>query len=273
MISDTLFRQMKFAGKYLSLIASFGLLALSVTGQVKKAPRPVKTTPTPTAAEPQPSPTPVSPKKNERPSDNGQQKAISDKGYKPTYFYEFTRPGFITSHILIEHDANGKGKMSYEKQDLGGTLTDDFQLTAATMKNINDALNRLNFLDSTENYQYEKDFSNLGNIVFRLVRDGRERSVKYNWTTNKDARSLMDEYRKISTEVEWRAEFEMSRQNQPLESPRLLDALDTYLRLGEISDPPHLIPMLKEISNDERLPLITRNHATRLIARIEKPTK
>lgn len=65
----------------------------------------------------------------------------------------------------------------------------------------------------------------------------------------------------------------VTRENQPLEAPRMIDALDSYLRRGEISDPPHLLPFIKEISEDERLPLIARNHAARLLKQIEKTKK
>jgi hypothetical protein len=49
-----------------------------------------------------------------------------------------------------------------------------------------------------------------------------------------------------------------------------MDELDSLLRRNEISDPPQMLPMLKELSNDERIPLIARNHAKRLVEKIEK---
>lgn len=264
---------MTFNAKKSVLVLTLSIVPVFAVAQVIKTPRPTKTPTASEPARPQLSPTPAETKKNERPPDVSKSTPVSGKTYRPTYFYEFSRPGFIMSHVLIEHDAGGKGKMTYEKRDVSKMMTDDFQLTTVTLKEINDALDRLDFLDSTESYQYERDYSHLGNVTFRLIRDGRERAVKFNWTTNKDAKFLADEYRKISNEIVWKADLEVSRENQPLESPRLLDALDSYLKIGDITDPPHLIPLLRELSNDERLPLITRNHASRLIERIEKPPK
>lgn len=242
-------------------------------GQTKKTARPTAT-PVPAAStSPTPEPAPSSSKKNERPTTRKDSLQSVDPDYKPTYFYEFSRPGFLTSHVVLEHDVNGKGKISYLRQDFTEMLTDPIQLTPVTMKGINDTLERMNYLGSTENYQFEKDFSNMGDTVFRFVKDGRERTVKYNWTENKDAKFLMDEYRRISDEAVWIAELAVSRVNQPLESARRMDELDSYLSRGEITDPPHLIPLLKELAVDERLPLIARNHATKLIARIEKAKK
>ena len=46
-----------------------------------------------------------------------------------------------------------------------------------------------------------------------------------------------------------------------------------YINREEISDPPHLIPFLTELSTDERLPLMARDHAAKLVKQIEKTKK
>ncbi len=262
---------MKTLSKLISALFLGLTFVSAVAAQTKKTPRP-GATPAIVAA-PTPEPTPDGLKKNGRPADTSKITGLSAKNYDPTYFYEYTRPGFVISHVLIEHDAAGKGKISFLKNDLPDMLTDPLQLTPATQKAIDEALARLDFLSSTENYQYPKDFSNMGNVTFRYINVGRERTVKYNWTDNKDAMFLMDEYRRITNEAVWRFELAGDRVNQPLNTPRQLDALDAYLQRNEIADPPHLVPFLKELANDERLPLIARNHATRLIARVEKTKK
>jgi uncharacterized protein (UPF0147 family) len=62
----------------------------------------------------------------------------------------------------------------------------------------------------------------------------------------------------------------VARENQPLDAPRLLDALDSLIKRKEISDAAQMIPLLKELSVDERLPLIARNRSTKLAEKIEK---
>ena len=47
-------------------------------------------------------------------------------------------------------------------------------------------------------------------------------------------------------------------------------ALEGLLKRNEISDPLQLLPFLRELADDERLPLIALNHATRIIQQIEK---
>ena len=62
----------------------------------------------------------------------------------------------------------------------------------------------------------------------------------------------------------------ISLEHQPLEAPSLMDRLESLLDRNEISDPSQMIPRLKELSNDERIPLLARNHASRIVKHIEK---
>jgi hypothetical protein len=75
------------------------------------------------------------------------------------------------------------------------------QLSPATIERVKAIWRALNFLDSTENYQTVRDYSNLGAMKFTMKRDGRTREATFNWTDNKDAKSLADEYRKIGQAV------------------------------------------------------------------------
>ena len=196
--------------------------------------------------------------------------AAAKNDAQPNYFYEFSQPDFLLSQITIEHDEDGKGKISFLKKGLDEPVSDPIQISAASLERIKSAFSALNFLDSNENYQYEKDYSHLGNIKIKVKRNGRERETKYNYTTNADAKTLADEYRKIGQQFIWVFDVNLARENQPLEAPKLLDSLDALIRRNEISDAAQMIPLLKELSNDERIPLISRNHATNLIKKIEK---
>jgi hypothetical protein len=266
----------RFIFTVLILITIAGL-AMSFFGQTKK---PVKKNVKPTAATPTPQITPPTieveivktpPKKNERPtSGNSTNNNPVQTKDAPNYFYEFSQPAFTISKILIEHDENGKGKISFVESISGEMITDPIDVSPAAIERINAALIALNFVDSTEDYQYEKDYSHLGNITIKVKKGEKERETKFNWTTNKEAKALSDEYRKISNQYIWMFDINLSRTNQPLESPKLMDVLEGYMRRNEISDAAQLIPFLKELGNDERIPLIARNHATRLISQIEK---
>ena len=60
------------------------------------------------------------------------------------------------------------------------------------------------------------------------------------------------------------------REMQPLNAPGLMIEMEGDLRRGDLSDPYQLVPLLKDLRTDERIPLIARNHADRLLKKIEK---
>jgi hypothetical protein len=215
-----------------------------------------------------------SPKKNERPG-YGDSATVTQNAAKisPTYFYEFSQPDFIISKINIEHDETGKGTISFVKKGSSEPISDPIEVSAAALERINNVLTALDFVNSNENYQYEKDYSHLGNMTFRIKQAGRERTAKFNWSENKNAKALADEYRRISNQFIWIFDITVARENQPLESPKLMDSLDSLIRRTEISDPKQLVPFLNGMTNDERIPLIARNHAAKLVKQIEKEKK
>ena len=161
----------------LATVLTLPIAAAAQKAGVKTVKKPTKPAPVVTAP-PQPAPEPVPEvpvKRNERPADTAAAsgiKASSRDGASnassvvpsPVYSYEFERLGFTYSPILIEHNDAGKGKISFKKDGSGDLLTDPINLSAVTIEKIKAAFAALNFLDSTENYQYVKDFSNMGNV-------------------------------------------------------------------------------------------------------------
>ncbi len=228
-------------------------------------------------------------KKNERPAEESAVKDNSETPKKanqssktnarpnqekqttPVYFYTFSQPEFHVSKILIEHDETGKGKISFQKRNFGDFITDPLQFSPAALERVKTIFNTLNFLDSKETYQSaERSYAHLGTMTFAVKKDGRERTAEFNWTENKDAKLLADEYRKLGQQFVWIFDMSIARQNQTLETPSLMDALDSMIKRNEISDAVQMLPLLKELSMDERIPLIARNHAMRIVKEIEK---
>lgn len=187
------------------------------------------------------------------------------------FVYEFAQPKFLVTRVLIEHDANGKGKITFEKQDLGEPLTDPLQISEKSLEKIKGLWNELNFLDSTENYQTpDKDFSHLGTMKLRLSQNEKTREAEFNWTANQAAKSLTDEYKKLTEQFVWIFEMNLARENFPLNSPKLVDNLESLMRRNLISDERQMLSYLREVADDERLPLIARNHTKKIVERIEK---
>jgi hypothetical protein len=80
----------------------------------------------------------------------------------------------------------------------------------------------------------------------------------------------VDEYRRAADQAILVFDISIARQNQPLEAPKLMDQLDTMLKRNALSDPHQLVPLLRDLSTDERIPLMARNQAGRILKKIEK---
>ena len=205
---------------------------------------------------------------NENPKTNGDaQKAAA----KMPYAYEFSQPDFLVNHVLIEHDENGKGTITFEKRQLGEPITDPIQIAPAALERIKKLWSELNFLDSTDVYQSAKyDYPHLGQMKLRMETDGKKREAGLNWTENKTAESLTKEYKRLTEHYIWLFDINLARENRPLEAPKLVEKLEGLIKRGEIHDVALLLPILREIKDEERIPLIARNHAERIIKLIGK---
>ncbi|MEZ5307747.1 MAG: hypothetical protein R2684_11445 [Pyrinomonadaceae bacterium] len=210
-------------------------------------------------------------KKNTRPSDGGQTQIEPSKPALPqVYFYKFEKKEFLVSNVSISHDEEGKGEIHFRHRGSEEVLTRPIKLSQATLELLKSKWTELDFLASDISYQSEREYPHLGTMSLSMKRDGKERTATFNWTDNESVKVLTDEYKKIGYEETWKFDIEIARQNQPLESPKIMRTLDSYIRRNQISDPDHLVPFLKELGDDERLPLIARNHALRLLTKIEK---
>lgn len=214
-------------------------------------------------------------KKNERAVTN-EKATVDDSNQNDStisssnFTYEFKKDTFYIKRILINHDASGKGKITFEKQDLNEPIVDPIAVSPTALAKINELLTTLDFINSSENYQTEQLYPQLGEMRFVQKIGEKSRVAEFNYTNNLTARSLADEYRKIGEQAIWLFDMSVSRENQPLESPKLMGRLQNLIKRNQISDPVQLIPKLREFSNDERLPLIARNRAASIVKSIEK---
>jgi hypothetical protein len=186
------------------------------------------------------------------------------------YFYEFTQPEFTIRHISIEHDANGVGKITFERKGEETSIEEPINLSMGALGRVLGAWTELQFLESTENYQADKQFPHLGTMRLKMVRDKLNRTAEFNWTSNKNVSLLANEYRRVADQAVLIFDISVARETQPLATPKLMDEFEIQMKRNALSDPQQLLPLLTDISTDEHLPLIARNHAMRLIKKLEQ---
>jgi hypothetical protein len=184
------------------------------------------------------------------------------------FSYEFNQPQFYLRHIVIEHDASGHGKITFERRNEDVPIVENLEISSKALERILSLWHALRFLDSTTDYQSDKQFPHLGTMKLTMVEGEKKRTAEFNWSNVKEAADLANEYRRISDQANFVFDISVARENQPLNAPKLMEAFESLLKRNALSDPQQVVPLLKEISTDERLPLIARNHALRLLAKI-----
>ena len=186
------------------------------------------------------------------------------------YSYEFTQPEFYVRHIIIDHDANGRGKITFERKGEEVSIAEPIELSIGALGRVLGAWTELRFLESTEDYQSERQYPHMGTMRLKMEHDSLKRTAEFNWTNNKTASLLANEYRRVADQAILVFDISVARETQPLNGPKLMDEVELQLKRNGLSDPQQMIPVLTDVSTDEHLPLIARNHAIRLIKKIEK---
>lgn len=171
---------------------------------------------------------------------------------------------------MIEHDAEGRGRITFERMRQDTPIVEPLEFSATTLERLSGLWRSLNFLESTEDYQSDKQFPHLGTMRVTMDQEGKKRTAEFNWSKNKDAFDLVTEYRRIADQAILVFDISVARETQPLNGPKLMEEIEQQLKRNGLTDAKQLLPLLRDITSDEHLPLIARNHATRLIKKIEK---
>jgi hypothetical protein len=212
-----------------------------------------------------------SPKQNVRPGRNDTASSnVSTTSDPAHYSYEFTQPKFYVKHIFLEHDAAGNGKITFERLNEDVPVEEPLVISSAALARIKNNWEALKFLDSQKDYQSSQQFPHLGTMKIGMQVGDRKRVAEFNWTHDQNAADLIGEYRKVADQAILVFDISVARENQPLNAPKLMEAMESMLKRNGLSDPKQLLPLLQDISTDEHLPLIARNHALRLIKQIQK---
>ena len=189
------------------------------------------------------------------------------------YIYEFTNPAFFVTRIRLMHDSTGRGRITFERKYTDGPITEPLTLSPAALQRILTHWEALHFLDSNASYQHEKQFPHLGTVRLTMNDGARERTAEFNYSGDPDAFALATEYRRAADQAMIVFDINLALENQPLESPKLLEQLDRMVARDAVSDAAQLTPLLRSLSTDERLPLIARNRAAKILKRIEEVKK
>jgi hypothetical protein len=212
-------------------------------------------------------------KQNARPGQETAPVASSSASAPETatkYSYEFNQPKFYVKHILFEHDGEGHGTITFERLNEDVPVTESVEVSRAALARIKSAWTALNFLDSQSDYQANKDFSHLGVMKIGMQQGERKRIAEFNWTHDDHAAALVAEYHRVTDQAILVFDISIARENLPLNAPKLMEVMESMIKRNALSDPNQLLPLLRDMSTDEHIPLMARNHALRIIKQIQK---
>ena len=214
-------------------------------------------------------------RKNQRPNQATEPPAIANplpanNGITVKYSYEFSQPNFYVNHITIEHDQVGKGTIKFTRKNEDAEVVEPLQLSATAATRVLGLWESLKFLESDTNYQSSRHYAHLGVMKIGMERGQQKRVAEFDWTQDTAAADLVAEYRRAADQAIMVFDIGIARENQPLNAPKLMEGLESLLKRNGLSDPKQLLPLLTDMSTDERVPLIARNHAQRLIKKIQK---
>jgi hypothetical protein len=261
-------------GRVLASVAAAALVftgaALRATAQRKATPRPAE----------QGAPKKVSARPEDQgknadagSSSNATANAAAGTKEEPSaarYAYEFEQPDFFVYFVHVEHDDRGHGSIRFERRSDTEQLTDPLEISPAAMERIRARYAALRFLDSAENYQGPRTYPSQGKTRLTLRQGGRERTAEFNYSQNADAQALADEYRRVTEQALFVFDLNVALESQPLETPKLINRLESLINSNYLSDRRQLVPLLRQLTEDERVPLVGRNQAARILKKLEK---
>ena len=189
------------------------------------------------------------------------------------YVYEFKQPDFYVYFIHIEHDDTGRGLMRFERRSDTEQITEPFEFSPAALARVRAHWEALQFLEAQANYQAERSYPSMGQTRLTVRRGGQERTTEFNYSRNEDAQGLAEEYRRASEQALFVFDVGVAVESQPLETPKLLNRLESLVGRNYLSDPQQLLPLLRQLSEDERVPLVGRNQAARILKKLEEEKK
>ncbi len=189
------------------------------------------------------------------------------------YVYEFRQPDFFVYFVHIEHDDKGRGQMRFERRSDTEQITEPFELSPAALARLRARWEALRFLESQASYQGERTYPSMGQTRLAVRRAGQERTAEFNYSQNADAQGLAEEYRRATEQALFVFDIGVALESQPLETPKLLGRLESLIGRNYLSDPQQLVPLVRQLSEDERVPLVGRNQAARILKKLEKQSQ
>ncbi len=186
------------------------------------------------------------------------------------YVYTFEHPQLDPVRFELRFDDTGRGTFTFWRQQAEEPVVLSLQLLADTVERVRGYLEAMQFLEGTDAYHAEREAPMLGTVTLRVQRGGRERSVRFTLTRHEKMRELAQLLRGIAMQEYRVFLITLARQYGPLDLDKQLRGLESELKNGWLGEPEKLLPLLRDLEQDDDLLLMVRHHAGKLARWIER---
>jgi hypothetical protein len=186
------------------------------------------------------------------------------------YSYAFDKSNFLVSHIEIELDADGRGRMSYTEKDASEPTVVEIALRPESLARLKQMIEKVGWTTLVSDDATLAKHENLGLTKVKVADGDAQRTATFTYTPDVSLQQAANFFRGLVTQHQRQTLLETARRFQPLDTPKQLRDLESELKGNRIAEPLALLALLRKLSTDERIPLIARNHAKKLADQVEK---
>ncbi len=196
------------------------------------------------------------------------QNTESPSSWSCTYTFEHLQ--LDPMRFELHFDDTGRGTFSFWRKEAEEPIVLPLQLLASTVERVKRDLDALRFLESSEDYRAEREMPSLGTVILRVRHGDRQRSVRFTLTRHETMRELAQRLRGIAMQEYRVFLISLARQYGPLDLDKQLRGLESELKNGWLGEPEKLLPLLRDLEQDEDLLLMVRHRAEKLARWIEQ---
>jgi len=180
------------------------------------------------------------------------------------YLYRFVSDHMLPNEVKVEFDGAGKGTLAFNAPD-GQAIHVPIRLKLSTIANFAPLFDSLDFFNSGQAYQSDRDTPKAGLVTIGFKRGSQERRVSFNNTDNSIIMEIRDGLHAI-TRQEYRAYLlDRALRDMPEMLPDALKAVDEAITKHEVPDPARFLPELEDVASRPGMSAESKKHAEELI--------
>lgn len=180
--------------------------------------------------------------------------------------YSKTFKGSIPEFVEITVHQNGSGTWDIRQLD-ENAAPQPFDINASLASEIFRLAALLHNFDGID-LDAQRRIAYLGQKTFRYEQGARKQEVTYNYTLNEDAAALQQIFEGLGREELDVQDLQRTMRYDHLGVNEVLRRIETDVNANAIPAPENLLPVLDQVSSDERYMEIARKHAQVLAQRL-----